>query len=431
MLLEQASAEMEGLASDESATLPMIEDLLAKYENYPGGRDPAGTDGVRKARDRLKTQAAVNVAKIRSDLRDVLKSEDFKAVQEKLREYAKQESPQIKGVVADLQARQDYLVVDFVRQLTNSLSEEDPRKIDVLLVKVPDYQDMPGVKAAVQALKDRRSTAIRTVRQEIKRNSRNDNFKAVCDAVSQYEGYPEDTRVEFDILVAHRDQILDKAKVSLKELLESTDPGFISYELSKYEAYGDLVGMELDEVAERKRELISNAVQELETLLSDEATTIALISEKLVQFGSYPEIDRMRVKLTAKLDEQLASGKKEIIVAMESDDYQLVMDTLTKHESSGEHLDSNLRALENHRERLEEKLASKLQDSLRVMDMGKVRALLDQVAALKENASFSTLVAEVQAHFDDLRQGVMSKIEAALASEEPAGIDVLLEDADR
>ena len=61
------------------------------------------------------------------------------AVQEKLSEYASSGSNQVAGVVADLRARQEFLVADFLRKLNNGLRSNDPREIDKLLVEAKAY----------------------------------------------------------------------------------------------------------------------------------------------------------------------------------------------------------------------------------------------------------------------------------------------------
>jgi hypothetical protein len=428
-LFGDARNEMDELSKRPDATIIEIEQLLAKYQDYPNGRDPSGNDGVRKSRDMLKTQLAVHVAKVRGEIRDVLQSTDMNAVQEKLSEYASSGSNQVAGVVADLRARQEFLVADFVRKLNNGLRSNDPREIDKLLAEAKAYEGMQGVKAGIKALSDRRSTVIRKVRQQIKAATRAKTFTEVCEAVAMYEEYPEDTKVEFDLLKAHKDQVLDVAKTSLKELAISDDPSFIAYEVSKYEEYGDQVGAELDEAIERKKELVATAVIALEELLQDSSVTMAVISTKLIDYAAYPDIDHIRIKLTTKLDALVAQGKKEVTNAMSSEDMSLVNEVLTKHESSGEHLDAPLRALEAHRDRLEVKLLRQLEDTLRLQDAGKVALVLADMEPLKENVAFSAMVTEVQQHYDGLRQGVVAKIEAVMASETPTDVSSLLERA--
>ena len=53
-LFGDARNEMDELSKRPDATIIEIEQLLAKYRDYPNGRDLSGNDGVRNSRDMLK-----------------------------------------------------------------------------------------------------------------------------------------------------------------------------------------------------------------------------------------------------------------------------------------------------------------------------------------------------------------------------------------
>eukprot|EP01046_Picozoa_sp_COSAG06_P007679 COSAG06_NODE_378_length_16640_cov_13.584729_3_plen_5372_part_01 len=419
-LFEDATKEMETLAKDESKDIVQIEEMIAKYESYP--------NDIRRARDQLKTELAKLVAKVREELRTVVKSNDFKAVAEQLDKYAKTPSTQIAGVVAELRERQDNLIVVFCQELEKGKSLESPVEIDELLEKAQAYEGMPGIKQGTKALQARRVTQMRASRQHIKKMSRSQNFREISEAVDKYETFPEDIKVEWESLKTYRDQLAEEAKARLKELVASDDPTYLQFELEKYEAFGDLLGPEIDEVEDRKSELVKTALEQLEQTLADEATDMKVIGEKLIEYGSYPGIDTMRMKLQTKLDDLVASGKGEIIKAMDSSDVELVSKVLEKHESSGEYLDAALQTLEQHRDRLEQRLLERLGDTMSGHDIVKVKAELQKVEHLKENPAFASMIAEVQTHFDSLRQEAISKLDEALSQERPTDVATMLLD---
>eukprot|EP01043_Picozoa_sp_COSAG02_P037144 COSAG02_NODE_2767_length_8066_cov_24.147358_2_plen_2629_part_01 len=419
-LFEDATKEMENLAKDDSKDIVQIEEMIAKYEHYP--------NDVRRARDQLKTELAKLVAKVREELRMVVRSNDFKAVAQQLDKYAKTPSAQIAGVVAELRQRQDNLVVVFCQELEKGKSLESPVQIDELLDRAQAYEGMPGIKQGMRALQERRVVQMRACRQHIKKMTRSENFREICEAVEQYENYPEDIKVEWEILKSYRDQLAEEAKARLKELVASEDPSYLQFELEKYEAYGDLLGNEVDEVQDRKSELVKMALEQLDTIMADQATDMKVIGEKLIEYGSYPGIDTMRMKLQTKLDDLIATGKAEIIKAMDSNDIELVSKVLEKHESSGEYLDAALQTLEQHRDRLESKLLGRLADTMSEHDLAKVKAEMQKVIHLKENPAFASMISEVQAHFDSLRQEAISKIDQALSQERPKDLASMLLD---
>ena len=419
-LFEDASKEMEALAKDDSKDIVQIEEMIAKYESYP--------NDVRRARDQLKTELAKLVAKVREELRSVVKSNDFKAVAQQLDKYAKTPSAQIAGVVAELRQRQDNLVVVFCQELEKGKSLQSPVQIDELLEKAKAYEGMPGIKQGTKALQERRVIQMRACRQHIKKMSRSDNFREISEAVELYANYPEDIKVEWEILQSYRDQLAEEARARLKELVSSEDPSYLQFELEKYEAFGDLLVNEVDEVQDRKSELIKMALEQLETIMADEATDMKVIGEKLIEYGSYPGIDTMRMKLQTKLDDLVASGKAEIIKAMDSNDVELVSKVLEKHESSGEYLDAALQTLEQHRDRLESKVIGRLADTMSEQDLVKVKAELQKVEQLKGNPAFASMISEVQTYFDSLRQEAIAKLDEALSREKPKDVASLLLD---
>ena len=419
-LFEDASKDMEQLAKDDTKNIVQIEEMLSKYESYP--------NDVRRSRDQLKTELAKLVAKVREELRQIAKGNDFKAVQEQLDKHAKTPSAQIAGVVAELRQRQDNLVVVFCQDLERGKTLESPLDIDVLLDKAKAYEGMPGIKQGQKPLQERRVAQMRATRQHIKKMSRSDNFVEITEAVDMYEKFPEDIKIEWEMLKAYRDQMAEEAKARLKELVVSEDPSYLQFELEKYEVYGEVLGAEVDEVQDRQKELVKTALEELEKTLADEATDMKIIGEKLIEYGSYPGIDTMRMKLQTKLDDLVATGKGEIIKAMDSNDVELVSKVLEKHESSGEYLDAALQTLEQHRDRLESKMLGRLADSMSQHDLVKVKEELAKVEHLKESASFASMISEVQTHFDSLRAEAISKLDEALSQEKPKDVATMLMD---
>ena len=432
-LFATAISDMEQLATDESADIVPIEEMLAKYAGYP--------NDVRSARDQLRTRLAVLVAKVKEDLRDVIQSSDFKKVQEQLDRHEKTPSAQIKGMVRDLKERQDNLVIQFCHEMEKGRSLEDIKRIDELLEQAKAYEGLPGIKVGTRALQERRANRIRSARQHIKKMSRSENFADVQAVVDMYDKTcPEDIQTEYEILKKKRDDILEDAKARLRELAlpEQDDPSYLHFELEKYEVYGEEVVSEVDDVKARRKELIDSAKAELEKVLTDEATDLRIVGEKLVEYETYPGIETVRMKLQTKRDDMVAAGEAEIIRAIELDDGDVlsrivgdvseVTGVLAKHENSGGYLDVALERLEKKRGSLEARLLKRLEDTLSTDRLAVVKVALEDVKPLDDSAAFAPMISEVQTHFDELRKDSVSKIDEALSSQNPRDIAALLQD---
>ena len=120
-----------------------------------------------------------------------------------------------------------------------AMLSEAPKVIQDTLAdaeQLPDGGD--SVQAERRQLEERLSTLVRKAVQEMRSLGRSKDFKAVELALMKYGDYPKESDNDpWDVLQAHREDLVRAAKKRLRDVALVSDPVLLGRELETYKAY--------------------------------------------------------------------------------------------------------------------------------------------------------------------------------------------------
>jgi|EP01049_Picozoa_sp_SAG25_P002016 acyl-CoA reductase-like NAD-dependent aldehyde dehydrogenase len=97
----------------------------------------------------------------------------------------------------------------------------------------------------------------------------------------RYEGFPKESKEAWKNLQSHWDEVLEKTKTELRDMIGATDPKVITEGLAKFdEAYGANIAEERATLLQRFANLMSEANEEM-TKMANEAGTKDVVQRAL------------------------------------------------------------------------------------------------------------------------------------------------------
>ena len=319
---------------EPTITIGEMERVLRRYANY----QPLEVQlQLKKLKERL--QISLRVAEQR--LKRISKVTDVVEVDALLDEYDDAEQHIAAPLLLAQKHRQNLqgsLFFQIRNALKLDLSQQGVYVLDRLLEKADGFGD--DLLAETQALHRTRDEAIERATERMVLLSHKqvddqdgdleidtgEHFVEVDAAVAQYEKFCDDEKHQaaLEALRAHRDALVENARVTLRDAVSLDEPAQIAALITRHEAYADIVAVEKEAARGRWLELVEEGRDELHDALHNKSSTIETMGAVLEKYKAYPRLEKERTLLQVRLDSVLRLARETLEAAAASGDISTV-----------------------------------------------------------------------------------------------------------
>jgi hypothetical protein len=310
-------------------------------------------------------------------------------------------------------AEKDAATRHWFTQCRAAMLSEVPKEIQDTLAeaeRLPDGGE--GVRAERRQLEERLSTLVKKAVQEMRSLGRSKDFKAVELALLKYGDFPKEPENDpWDVLQAHREDLVRAAKKRLRDVALVSDPVLLGRELETYRAYDKAAAGELGEVRDRYADLVKAARQQMQIMVTRVDTPIVDMQQTLSKFERYPDdVAGAREALKTRLADLIADATSQLAVVKSSDNVVELDAALTKYSGTGEAL---RQAVDDVGKRRQE-LAGAMRDELKAALSEDEPAKLAELVAKAE--PFGADLTRWRSAVEDRRATVLQSARDAMSS---------------
>ncbi len=431
-VLEQAKDKMNTVASNEEAGLRELEDCYVEFKEFP--------PEVRKERDALRTKWVIRSTKAAEEIKAGCSLTNVTEVDEMIEKF-KDSGSRVAGALSDLKRHRADLTEQMGDSLRGAQEADDLVMIDKLLKDSEAYgKDLHAPRKAVER---RKASVIKSINKEMMILQQSEDFRAIGMCLKRYQPLEEREELKAEIsenlgtLTSHHADLLGKAKQILSDLKDATDPKVIDEGIASVEGYGKDVDEERKACVAHRQDIILKAREDMEQMInaSDEDTSLQQLAEKLAQYESFPDdVQKIRRKLQRKYQNAVRETERKIRNAMASRNPTEVDEVIKRFEDQKEFAGEAYLELERHRRRLKEGLVEQMKSLTLSNDLGRIKASLDraelfpaeEVQAAKDELTthHTSLIDEIKKELNELCESTdFAGIQAGLTKRKGGGPD--------
>ena len=431
-VLEQAKEKMNAVASNEEAGLRELEECFAQYTEFP--------PEVRKQRDALRTKWVIRSTKAAEEIKAGCRLTNVAEVDEMIEKF-KDSGSRVADALSDLKKHR----VDLAEQMGDSLraaqAADDLVMIDKLLKDSEPYgKDLHAPRKAVER---RKAGVIKSINKEMMILQQSEDFRAISMCLKRYQPLEQHEELKAEIsenlgtLTSHHADLLGKAKQILSDLNAATDPRVIDEGIASVEGYGKDVDEERKACMAHRQDILMKAREDMEQMIdaSDEDTSVQQMAEKLAQYEAFPDaVQKVRRKLQRKHQNAVRDLERRIRSAMASRNPTEVDEVIKTFEEQKDFVGEAFLELQRHRRRLKEGIIEQMKSLKLSNDLGRIRAALDraelfpaeEIQAAKDELTtyYASLINDIKKELNELcEQTDFAAIQAGLTKRKGGGPD--------
>eukprot|EP01051_Picozoa_sp_SAG22_P002433 SAG22_NODE_108_length_19750_cov_3.848201_2_plen_5501_part_00 len=437
-MLDRARIGMQSLISRDAVSAQEITIALERYKDYPAE--------VSDERDGLKAKQTLVISQIKDSIRDMCTSSDVKAIDFALRnaadlieagekgagsgdkpkddrssgssaskrtagkddkdKYKDSKSSDggpavnvlaeaLKDVIAELEEHKKDLSEKLKQKMKDADSIDDVDDISKLIEQAEYFGE--AVATERKSLVDKQKKLLETVSKELLELAKSDEYIPIDEALKKYEKYGGVTEVAWNKLNLHLEDMTDTAKRELRALIKSKDAVEVMTVMDRYNDYGDAIAFERASVTDHVNKLYAEVVKEMQDFALKTDVTHMDAHRLLEKYVDYPiDIRKGRDAVNLKMRQIFASVADRLIFLLESRsvfEIDMALEEARAIEQSHEDrtgekqgpLQKELEKLEAHRNDLRDGLSKKLVEGVQSEDPRSMQILLDEAKQFKED----------------------------------------------
>ena len=215
----------------------------------------------------------------------------------------------------------------------------------------------------------------------------------------------------WDVLQTHREDLVRSAKKRLRDVSLVSDPVLLGRELETYKQYNQAASEELREVRDRFDDLVKQARQQMQIMVSRADTPIAEMQQTLQKYERYPDdVANARDSLKSRLTDLIADATSALAVVKSSDSVVELDAALSKYAGTGEALRQAVDDASKRRQELAGVMRDELKNALSEDDPARLTELIAKAEP------FGADLTRWRSAVEDRRNTVLSGARDAMSS---------------